>query len=59
MQRRVQEFRPNAGPRKTKQVLESMNKYIDDVFDKDGNFIDREYECSSPLGKCQECCRYL
>ena len=47
MQRRVQEFRPNAGPRKTKQVLESLNTYIDDVFDKDGNFIDREYECRS------------
>jgi|TARA_R100000027_G_scaffold67603_2_gene67123 hypothetical protein len=59
MQRRVQEFRPNAGPRKTKQVLTSMEKYIDDVFDDDGNFIDREYECNSPLGKCQECCRYL
>jgi CRISPR/Cas system-associated exonuclease Cas4 (RecB family) len=55
MQRRVQEFSPNAGPRKTKQVLESMNRFLTDVLDKEGNFIDKEYKCNSPLGKCQEC----
>lgn len=55
MQRRVQEFRPNDGPRKTKQVLESMNKFLDDVLDEEGNFVDKEYKCNSPLGKCQEC----
>ena len=31
MQKRVQEFQPNAGPRKTKQVIESMNTFIDNV----------------------------
>jgi len=55
MQRRVQEFRPNAGPRKTKQVLESMNNFLNDVLDEEGNFIEKEYKCNSPLGKCQEC----
>lgn len=55
MQKRVQEFRPNDGPRKTKQVLESMNKFLDDVLDAEGNFIEKEYKCNSPLGKCQEC----
>ena len=59
MQRRVQEFRPNAGPRKTKQVLEQMNTYINDVFDENANFIDKEYSCNNPLGKCQECCKFL
>ena len=58
MQRRVQEFRPNAGPRKTKQVLEQMNKYINDVFDEEGNFIDKEYHCTNPFGKCQECSKF-
>lgn len=55
MQRRVQEFRPNAGPRKTKQVLESLNKFISDVLDTNGQYVDKEYSCNSPLGKCQEC----
>lgn len=55
MQRRVQEFRPNAGPRKTKQVIDSMNKFLADVLDEDGNFIGKEYKCKSPLGKCEAC----
>ena len=55
MQRRVQEFKPNAGPRKTKQVLELMNTYINDVFDDEGNFIEKEYKCGNPFGKCMEC----
>lgn len=55
MQRRVQEFSPNAGPRKTKQVLEMMNKFVDEVLDENGNYIEKEYKCNSPLGKCTEC----
>jgi len=58
MQRRVQEFRPNAGPRKTKQVLTSMNNFIEDVLDQNGKYIDKEYPCKSPLGKCSECSNY-
>ena len=59
MQRRVQEFRPNAGPRKTKQVLTSMNNFIDDVLDENGKYIDKEYECGSPFGKCKDCCQFV
>lgn len=55
MQKRVQEFRPNAGPRKTKQVLSQLDNFIADVLDEEGNFIDKEYKCNSPLGKCKEC----
>jgi hypothetical protein len=55
MQRRVQEFRPNAGPRKTKHVIDSMNNFLADVLDEEGNFIDKEYKCKSPLGKCEAC----
>lgn len=59
MQRRVQQFSPNAGPRKTKQVLDVMNSFIEDVLDENGNFIDKEYKCNSPLGKCKECSSFL
>lgn len=59
MQRRVQEFRPNAGPRKTKQVMDSVNKFITDVLDDDGKYIDKEYSCNSPLGKCSECSDFV
>jgi len=59
MQRRVQEFRPNAGPRKTKQVLTQLDKFITDVLDEDGNYIDKEYHCNSPLGRCKECSDFV
>ena len=55
MQRRVQEFRPNAGPRKTKQVLDSMNNFISNVLDENGKFINVDHKCKSPLGKCSNC----
>lgn len=58
-QRRVQEFTPASGPRKTKQVIESMNKFISDVLDSDNNYIDQEYNCNSPLGKCSECSDFV
>ena len=59
MQRRVQEFRPNAGPRKTKQVLTQLDNFISDVLDEDGNYIDKEYHCNSPLGRCKECSDFV
>jgi len=59
MQRRVQQFRPNAGPRKTKQVLDSMNKFINEAVDDNGQYIDKEYKCNSPLGKCRECSDFV
>ena len=58
-QRRVQEFSPASGPRKTKQVIESMNKFIAEVLDKDNNYIDQEYSCTSPFGKCSECSDFV
>jgi len=59
MQRRVQEFSPASGPRKTKQVIQSMNKFIGDVIGENGKYIDKEYECNSPLGKCKDCCQFV
>jgi hypothetical protein len=55
MQKRVQEFRPASGPRKTKQVIESLNKFVAEVVDGNGQFIDKEYNCNHPLGKCEHC----
>ena len=55
MQKRVQEFSPTSGPRKTKQVIDSMNSFIEEVLDENGNYIDKEYTCKSPLGKCENC----
>lgn len=59
MQRRVQEFRPNAGPRKTKQVITQMNNFITDVINEEGEYIDKEYKCTNPLGKCEHCSPFL
>lgn len=58
MQRRVQQFSPPAGPRKTKQILTQLNNFMDDVLDENGEFIDKEYHCANPLGKCKECSRF-
>lgn len=59
MTKRVQEFKPNAGPRKTKQVLTSMNNFIDDVLDDNGKYVDKEYSCTNPFGKCEHCSPFL
>lgn len=59
MQRRVQQFSPNAGPRKTKQVLTQMNEFIKDVLDENGEYIDKDYKCTNPFGKCEHCSPFL
>lgn len=59
MQKRVQQFSPSSGPRKTKQVIESMNEFIQDVVDQDGQFIDKDYKCKNPFGKCEHCSPFL
>ena len=59
MQRRVQEFRPNAGPRKTKQVISVMNEFIESVVSPEGEYIDQEYKCKNPLGRCEHCSPFL
>ena len=55
MQKRVQQFTPSSGPRKTKQVIESMNKFVEEVVGEDGKYIDKSYSCKSPIGKCDHC----
>ena len=55
MRKRVQQFSPASGPRKTKQVIDSMNKFIADTIDENGEYIDKTYKCSSAFGKCEYC----
>ena len=59
MQKRVQQFSPSSGPRKTKEIINSMNKMISDVLDEDGKFIDKDYKCGAPFGKCNDCCQFV
>ena len=59
MQKRVQQISPSSGPRKTKEIINSMNKMISDVLDEDGKFIDKDYKCGSPFGKCNDCCQFV
>jgi hypothetical protein len=59
MQRRVQKFVPPSGPRKTKQVLESMNNFISEAIDEEGKYIDKEYKCTNPFGKCEHCTPFV
>ena len=55
MQRRVQEFRPTAGTRKVKQAVNLMEHFVENAVDTNGEYIDKEYQCNNPLGKCSEC----
>ena len=59
MQKRVQQFTPSSGPRKTKQVVDSMNKMISEVLDEKGEYIDKDYKCTNPFGKCEHCQPFL
>jgi len=59
MQKRVQEFSPPSGPRITKQTLESVDKFIEEVVDENGGLKDKEYKCSSAFGKCSHCEPFL
>ena len=59
MQKRVQQFSPSSGPRKTKVLLESLDSFISDVIDNNGEFIDKEYKCKNAFGKCENCSPFL
>lgn len=52
---KVQTFSPISGPRKTKQILEAMESFINEVLDKDGGLKDQTYKCKNPLGVCPDC----
>ena len=59
MQKRVQQFSPTSGPRKTKDVLVQMNKFISEVVSEDGEYIDKDYKCTNPFGRCEHCSPFI
>jgi len=36
-----------------------MNTFITNVVGEDGQFIDQEYKCKNPFGKCEHCSPFL
>jgi len=59
MQKRVQQFSLSSGPRKTKEIISTLDKMLSEVLDDDANFIDKDYKCTNPFGKCEHCQPFL
>lgn len=55
MGRRVQEFVPPSGKIKRGQATTALTKFIDDAFDKQGQYIDKEYEKKPSKSNCMFC----
>ena len=55
MQRRVQEFRPTAGPRKVKQAVQLMEHFVENAVGVDGEYIDKQYPTSPSKDSCRFC----
>ena len=55
MQRRVQEFRPTAGPRKVKQAIDLMKNFVSEAIDSQGNYIEKDYPTSPSKDNCKWC----
>lgn len=55
MGRRVQEFVPPSGKIKRGQATSALAKFIDDAFDKQGQYIDKEYEKKPSKTNCMFC----
>jgi len=55
MGRRVQEFVPPSGKIKRGQATTALTKFIDDAFDKHGQYIDKEYEKKPSKSNCMFC----
>ena len=55
MGRRVQEFIPPSGKIKRGQATTALAKFINDAFDKHGQYIDKEYEKTPSRSNCMFC----
>ena len=51
------EIREGKRPKPTYPSAESRSKLPN--FDKDGKYIDKDYQCNNPFGKCDNCCQFL
>ena len=36
-----------------------MNKFISEAIDDKGEYIDKEYKCTNPFGKCEHCTPFV
>ena len=55
MGRRVQEFSPPSGRIKRGQATTALTKFIDDAFDSQGKYIDKQYEQTPSKSNCMFC----
>lgn len=55
MARRVQEFIPPSGKIKRGQASNALTKFIQDAFDNNGQYIDKEYEKVPSKSNCMFC----
>jgi len=55
MGRRVQEFAPPSGKIKRGQATTALTKFIEDAFDSDGKYIDKEYDKKPSKSNCMFC----
>lgn len=53
--KRVQEFVPAYGPRKTKQAVERVTKFINEVLTEDGGYQEKEYPANPSDKNCKWC----
>ena len=55
MRKRVQEFVPNDGPRIHKKVVGQVGRFIEDVLDPDGEYVDKDYPKNPTVKNCKWC----
>lgn len=55
MGRRIQEFVPPSGKIKRGQATNALFKFIEDAFDKEGRYIDKDYEQRPSKSNCMFC----
>jgi len=55
MGRRVQEFIPTSGKFKRKDVMNKLKSFIDDCFNEDGSYIDKDYLKDASQSNCKFC----
>lgn len=55
MGRRVQEFVPPSGKIKRGQATTALAKFIEDAFDEQGQYVDKEYEKKPSKSNCMFC----
>ena len=55
MGRRIQEFVPPSGKIKRGQATNALSKFIEDAFDKEGKYVDKDYEQRPSKSNCMFC----